>query len=273
MRIDDIKRYGVDMSAASIVQALEGSALNLTLGRVSDGGNRYTAIAKGAIGLRRGNQRTSRCGQPRPCAQPTWRTSCIAQRPAELRDGTITAAYAVGLVIQKTSDANTVEVVDQVHCGLRRVELQDPSMDWTRGHAGGTTLATRSENGLGRPSGQGGIASARSWPCWCCSPSFAGSTPVWPLALAIPVLGAHRGRACCTSTVAALNILSMMGLMLAAGMLVDNAVVVLEVHLPETRNAANSTGSSRLRRGAGEVSVAVDGRYVNDHDHLRADPV
>jgi HAE1 family hydrophobic/amphiphilic exporter-1 len=47
LRIDDIKRYGVDVGG--LYRSLQGSALNLTLGRVSDGGRRYTAIAKGAL--------------------------------------------------------------------------------------------------------------------------------------------------------------------------------------------------------------------------------
>ena len=64
-----------------------------------------------------------------------------------------------------------------------------------------------------------------------------------------------------------LNILSMMGLMLAVGMLVDNAIVVLESSIAEC--ASKATAKSRLE-GAGQVLMAVTASTATHPDRLPA---
>ena len=245
LRIDDIKRYGVDVG--SLYRSVQGSALNLTLGRVSDGGNRYTAIAKGAIG-------SVEAINEFPIGQYGLVLADVAdvvyaQRPRN-SGRHHNGAYAVGLMLQKTSDANTVEVVDEVLAAFAEWS-GDPSMDglavrWW--HNSGEEI----RNGLADLLAAGSIGAVLAMLVLFAFLRRLDASLAVGLAIPFSVLTAigllyFNG--------GSLNILSMMGLMLAAGMLVDNAVVVLEAIF--LRLERGNSPRLAARRGAGEVSVAV----------------
>lgn len=245
LRLDDIKRHGVDVGR--LYRSIEGANVNLSLGKVSDGGFRYSAIAKGTL------QSVDEIAQY-PVGQRGLVLSDIAdvvmdQRPRNQgrhQNGT----QAVGIVIQKAADANTVETVDQVQAAFEEWK-SDPSMQ-------GLTVRWWHDSGEEILSGLGELLNAGS----------IGAI------LAVIVLFAFLRRLDASLAVGlaipfsvltavgfvyfsggSLNTLSMMGLMLAAGMLVDNAVVVLESIFQQLERGASP--ASAARRGAGEVTIAV----------------
>lgn len=245
LRIDDIRRHGVDVG--QLFRDLDGSNANLSLGRVSDGGYRYSAIAKGTL------RSVDEIAQF-PVGQRGLVLSDIAhvlvdQRPrhgGRHQNG----EQAVGIIVQKAANANTVETVDQVLAAFSRWEA-DPSMKglavrWW--HDSGEEIRAHLSELL-----KAGLIGA---------------------ALAVLVLFAFLRRLDASLAVGvaiplsvltaigfiylsggSLNTLSMMGLMLAAGMLVDNAVVVLESIFQKLERGQSPAGAAQ--RGAGEVTIAV----------------
>ena len=245
LRIDDIKRHGVDVG--QLYRSVQESTLNLTLGRLSDSGQRYTAIAKGAI-------ESVDAVKEFPIGQHGLVLSDVAdvvydQRPRN-SGRHHNGSYAVGLMIQKTSDANTVNVVDQVHAAFEEWRA-DPSMEGLKvewWHDSGKEI----RNGLSDLLKAGLIGAALAIVVLFAfllrldASMAVGLAIPFSVATAIGLLYVYGG---------SLNILSMMGLMLAAGMLVDNAVVVLESIF--MRLERGDPAERAARRGTGEVSVAV----------------
>ena len=245
LRIDDIKRHRVDVGA--LFESLDSSALNLSLGRVSDGGQRYTAIAKGALD-------SVEDIASFPVGQHNLVLGDIAevifdQRPRNSgrhQNG----GYAVGLIIQKTSAANTVDVVDQVMATFDEW-AEDPSMGGLAArwwHNSGAEI----ENGLGELLKAGCYGAILA--VIVLFAFFRRLDASLAIGMAIPFsmltavgLLYFNGNT--------LNIISMMGLMLAAGMLVDNAVVVLESIFQKLEQGESRARAARF--GAGAVSVAV----------------
>ena len=245
LRIDDIKRHAVNI--ADLFQALDGSALNLSLGRVADNGQRYTAISKGALD-------SVDAIANFPIGHQNLVLSDVAdvvfdQRPRNSgrhQNG----GYAVGLAIQKTSEANTVDVVDQVKATFDEW-AQDPSMDGLAArwwHNSGEAI----EDGLGELLKAGFYGAVLAVIVLFAFLRRLDASLSIGLAIPFSMLAAvgllyFNGNS--------LNIISMMGLMLAAGMLVDNAVVVLESIFQRLERGEPPVRAARL--GAGEVSVAV----------------
>ena len=245
LRVDDVKRHGVDVG--QLYRTLEASNIDLSLGRLSDGANRYTVTAKGTLSS------VNEIAHY-PIGQRGLVLSDVAdvvlhprpQASGRHHNGT----YAVGISIHKTSDANTVEVVDRVK-GAFAEWAEEPA---TRG------LAPLWEHDSGDEirKGIGELLKA----------GLAGAV------LSVLVLYLFLRRLVTSLTIAlaipfcvltavgflyfsggTLNVLSMMGLMLAAGMLVDNAIVVLESILQKLERGTSPAEAAR--RGAGEVTVAV----------------
>ena len=245
LRIDDIKRYGVDVGR--LYRSIRGAALNLTLGRVSDGGHRYTAIAKGAI------ESVDAINQF-PIGQHGLVLADIAdvvydQRPRN-SGRHHNGSYAVGLMLQKTADANTVDVVSEV---LESFDewAGDPTMDglavrWW--HNSGDEI----HNGLSELVTAGSIGAVLAMMVLFAFLRRLDASLAVGLAIPFSVLTAIG---LLYFSGGSLNILSLMGLMLAAGMLVDNAVVVLESIF--LRLERGDPPGRAARRGAGEVTVAV----------------
>ena len=245
LRIDDIKRYGVDVG--ELYQSLDGSAVNISLGRIADGGRRFTAVSKGAI------ESIEEIAEF-PIGQHSLVLGDIAdvvfnQRPRNSgrhQNGT----YAVGLAIQKTSEANTVEVVDEVLAAFAGWHA-DPSMDglvarWW--HNSGEEI----EKGLVELLAAGSVGAALAILVLFVFLRRLDASLSISLAIPFSVLTAVGLLYFSGGT---LNLLSMMGLMLAAGMLVDNAVVVLEAIFQRLERGHEPAQAARL--GAGEVTVAV----------------
>ena len=245
LRIDDIKRYGVDVAA--LYRSLEGSAQNLSLGRVSAGGQRFTAVARGAIEAVEEIRNY-------PIGQHGLVLADVAdvvfdQRPRNSgrhQNG----MDAVGLAVQKTSEGNTVEVVRQVKAAFERWQ-GDPSMDglevkWW--HDSGEQI----EEGLTELLAAGSVGAVLAVAVLFLFLRRVAASLAVSLAIPFSVLSAIG---LLYFSGGSLNILSMMGLMLAAGMLVDNAVVVFEAIFQRFERGERPAAAAAA--GADEVTVAV----------------
>ena len=105
----------------------------------------------------------------------------------------------------------------------------------------------------------GQVWSAARWaafsPCWCCTSSCATRWP--PASSRSPSRSRSWRRFCrCSRPGVTLNIMSLGGLALGVGMLVDNSIVVLEAIDRHRRQGSEPAGSG-ARRGGGEVAGAV----------------
>ena len=245
LRLSDIKRYGVD--AGRLLRAIDGSNLNLALGPISDGGSRYSAVAKGAL------QSIEEIRQL-PIGQRNLVLSDVADVALDQRPRNSgrhhNGSYAVGLAVQKSADANTVETVNRVQA-LFEQWSRDPAMrglavQWW--HDAGKEIRL----GLGELLKAGLIGSLLAVAVLFGFLRRLDASLAVGLAIPFSVLAAVGFLYFQGST---LNALTMMGLMLAAGMLVDNAVVVLESIFQKLERGAEPGAAARA--GAGEVTVAV----------------
>ena len=245
LRLDDLKRYGIDVGR--LFRALDSSNLNVSLGQVEDGGMRYAAVAKGSM--------TSLDDLRNfPVNSRGLVLSDIADIRYDERDRDygrhLNGEFAVGFWVQRTSEANTVDTVDEI-MALAEEWKNDPTLEgfevmWW--HNAGDEIY----KGLVELLKAGVIGAALS---------------VLVLFLFLRRLNASLsiGLAIPFSIVAAigflymngqtLNTLSMMGLMLATGMLVDNAVVVLESIFQKLERGDARKDAAVI--GAGEVTMAV----------------
>ncbi len=245
LRIDDIKRHGVDVGR--LFRALDGSNMNLSLGRIADGGNRYSAVARGAI------ESVDEIAQF-PVGQHGLVLGDVAevvidQRPRN-QGRHQNGSYAVGLAIQKASQANVVETVDHIEAAFDEWR-KDASLD-------GLTVRWWHNSGeeirkvLNELLKAGSIGAILAIVVLFAFLRRLDASMAIGFAIPFSVLTAigflyFNGNS--------LNTMSMIGLMLAAGMLVDNAVVVLESIFQKIEQGLSPSLASR--RGAGEVTIAV----------------
>ncbi len=245
LRLDDIKRYGVDVGR--IFRSLDGSNTNLSLGRISDGGNRYSAVARGTI------ESVDDIAQF-PVGQHGIVLSDIAdivldQRPRN-QGRHQNGAYAVGLVVQKASEANTVETVDQVQAAFSQWGA-DPSMDglavrWWHNSGEEIRKVLRELLKAGSLGAMLAIVVLFAFLRRLDASMAIGFAIPFSVLTAVGFLYFNGDT---------LNTMSMIGLMLAAGMLVDNAVVVLESIFQKLERGYSPAQAAE--RGAGDVTIAV----------------
>lgn len=218
LRLDDVKRHRVDVG--SLFRRLDNANLNLTLGRVEEGPHRYQAMARGVMRSLDEIRNFPVDGRGLTLEEIA---DIVYDKPAVTRGRHLNGSPAVGIDIRKTSQANTVETVSRIREKLAEI-AKDPALE-------GISLQMWWDAGKEIMKAINGLLEA----------GILGAV------LAIVVLYAYLRRLSPTliigfaipfSIVATvgflylfgktLNVLSMMGLMLACGMLVDNAVVVLE---------------------------------------------
>lgn len=245
LRLDDLRRHGV--SAAEVAARIDAASRGLGAGQlrradeawplrvVSDFGTleAIAALPLDARGLRLSDVAT------------------VAYREPELDYGRhLDRSRAIGLNVMKESGANSVRVAEAARRALEEI-ARDPAL------AGIQVLTFTDQGREIRDSIDGLLHAGVIGAALATLVLFLFlrnlvTTLVVALAIPFSLLAAcavlyFGGRT--------LNILSMMGLMLAVGMLVDNAVVVLEsIHRHRER------GAGRLRaalRGAREVLPAV----------------
>ncbi len=244
--LEKIGEHGVDVGA--LIQRLQGASSNLVLGQVGDGGLRFTARAVGdfqsveeigALVINEQGLRLSDIAEIR-YEEPPYRWG----RHLDLKD-------AVALTVFKESTANTVDVVRRVSDVIHNDIGQDPLLE-------GVTLFVWDDQGEEIMGGLTGLLKAGTVGALLAIFSLyfflrrLDSTVIVSLSIPFSILAACGIMFFMGKT---LNILSMMGLMLAVGMLVDNAVVVLE-SIDRTHRKEPSREKAALV-GARQVAIAV----------------
>jgi HAE1 family hydrophobic/amphiphilic exporter-1 len=245
LRLDDLKRYQVDV--ARLFRTLDSSNLNISLGPVEDAGMRYAAVAKGT---------TASLDDLRnfPVNERGLVLSDIAEIRYDERDRDsgrhLNGELAIGFWVQKTSEANTVDTVNGI-MALAETWKDDPALEglevmWW--HNAGDEIY----KGLVELLKAGLIGSILSVLVLFLFLRRLDASLVIGLAIPFSIVAAIGFLYVNGST---LNTLSMMGLMLAAGMLVDNAVVVLESIFQRLEQGEARKEASVV--GAGDVTMAV----------------
>ncbi|MCU1338294.1 MAG: acriflavin resistance protein [Bryobacterales bacterium] len=218
LRLDDIRRHQVDVG--SLFRRLDSANLNLTLGRVVDPSSSYEAISRGVIRSLDDLKQFPVDGRGLVLQDIA---DIIYDQPARNNGRHLNGKYAVGIDVRKTSQANTVETMALLKEKISEIE-KDPAMDgvnlqiwWDAG-----TQITKSINGLLEAGTIGALLAVVVLYLY-----LRRLSPTLVIGFAIPFsMIATIGFLYLFGKT--LNVLSMMGLMLACGMLVDNAVVVLE---------------------------------------------
>jgi HAE1 family hydrophobic/amphiphilic exporter-1 len=243
---DKVKEHGVDIGR--LFERLRGASSNVILGQVSEDGRRYSARALGVfddlevLGSLPIDERGLRLGE---VADITYEEPPIAFGRHLEGDS------AVALSVYKESTANTVEVVRSVMRVIREDIDRDPLLRGVRlmvwdDQAG---QIVSSIHGL---RGAGVIGALLAVGVLYFFLRRLDSTLIVSLSIPFSLLAAcgvlrFMGRS--------LNILSMMGLMLGVGMLVDNAIVVLESI--DRRSRAQQDSRRASLEGARDVALAV----------------
>ena len=245
LRLDDLKRYGVDVG--QLFRQLDDINTSRSLGRVVDGDTRYGAISRGTI---------TSLQQIRslPVNERGLKLEEVADvnygHPVATNGQHLNGEYAVGFEVLKTSQANTVETVERVLAKVEEMRL-DPGLEgidllvWR--NAG--EQITKSLRGLLSAGAFGAILAALVLFLFL---HRLGATLIVALSIPFSLISAVGFLYLLGNT---LNVLTMMGLMLATGMLVDNAVVVLESIYQKLENGMDHLEASRI--GTGEVNMAV----------------
>ena len=244
--LDRVKQHNIDVGA--LIQQLQGASSNLVLGQIEDGGLRFSARALGEftsveeLGDLVINEQGLRV---RDLAELSY------EEPPYPHGRHLDGQFAVALEVFKESTANTVEVVRRVMTVIETEINDDPLLQ-------GVNVFVWEDQGDIITGGLKGLLKAGAVGALLAIVSLYvflrrfDSTFIVALSIPFSIIAAcgamyFMGRS--------LNVLSMMGLMLAVGMLVDNAVVVLE-SIDRTHRQEPDRKRAALV-GARQVAVAV----------------
>jgi HAE1 family hydrophobic/amphiphilic exporter-1 len=241
-----IHAHQVDVG--SLIERLSGAASNLVLGQVDDGGLRYSARAVGSID-------SLEAFAAFPVDERGLRLADIAtisyEEPPIAYGRHLDREDAIALSVYKESTANTVEVVHEVTRVIEQEIGRDPLLE-------GVELFVWEDQAEQITNGIDGLLTAGTWGalfaigCLYFFLRRLDSTLIVSLSIPFSLI------ATCAVMYflgMSLNLLSMMGLMLAVGMLVDNAIVVLE-SIDRVHRGEPDAGRAALA-GSGQVTLAV----------------
>jgi HAE1 family hydrophobic/amphiphilic exporter-1 len=245
LRLDDLKKYRVDVG--QLFQRLDDINVNRSLGRVVDGKVRYSAMTQGTL-------RSLREIEDIPVNQRGLRLADIAdveyEAPPRNWGNRLNGEYAVGFAVKKTSEANTIETVNGLLQGVENLR-QDPTL-------GDLELFLWFNQGKEIQKSLTGLLSAGSTGAVLAVLVLLlflrrlGAAMIIALAIPFSIISAVGFLYLSGKT---LNVMTMLGLMLATGMLVDNAVVVLESIYQKLEKGYERVTAARV--GTQEVITAV----------------
>ncbi|MCB1182454.1 efflux RND transporter permease subunit [bacterium] len=245
LRFDKIMEHNVDVDR--LFRELQAANVELTVGRVTDEGLRYDVrTVSGLHGVEELREL--------PIDERGLRLGDVAYvlygAPALAYGRVLNGEPAIAFWIQKASGYNTVEVCRAVEAELGRIN-EDPALQGINSFSF-FNQADQITDSL-RSLLQGGLfGSVLAVAILYLFLRRLSMTLVVSIAIPISILGTCiflflTGRT--------LNVLTMMGLMLGVGMLVDNAVVVLEsIH---RRQHAGNNPVAAAARGTKEVGTAI----------------
>jgi HAE1 family hydrophobic/amphiphilic exporter-1 len=244
--LDKIKEHNVDVSR--LIRTLQGASSNMVLGQVNDKGMRYTVRALGQFSTVEEIENLvidERGLRVKDIAEVTY------EEPPLTYGRHLDGKYAVALEAYKESTANTVDVVR----GIMKVINEDIANDDLLQGINLFMWDNQAEEIVG---GIQGISTAGA-----IGGLFAvvilyfflrrlASTLIVSISIPFSILAAIGVMYFLGKT---LNVLSMMGLMLGIGMLIDNAIVVLE-SIDRKQRTEKDTIKASLE-GASAVAMAV----------------
>jgi HAE1 family hydrophobic/amphiphilic exporter-1 len=244
--LDRVKEHAVDVGV--LIRRLQGATSNQVLGQVSQDGLRYTARALGAFASLRELEDLvvdDRGLRLRDIAEIRY------EEPPIGVGRHLDSGYAVALDVYKESTANTVDVVRAVMRVITEDIDKDPLLK-------GIRLFTWDDQAKQITSGIDGLRHAG-----IVGALFAvvvlyfflrrlDSTLIVSFSIPFSVIAACGIMYFMGKT---LNVLSMCGLMLGVGMLVDDAIVVLESIDRKRREVPDAHAAALI--GARDVSMAV----------------
>lgn len=244
--LDEIREHGVDVS--QLIGRLQASARSASLGAVESGEGVMSARALGSFASL---EELGRVPVGRGDLQLADVAEITYEEPPLDYARHLDGHEAVALEVYKESTANTVDVVRSVMSLIEGDIASDPLLE-------GIDVFTWQDQGEEISKGLTGLTKAGLW-----GGLFAvfvlyfflrriGSTLIVALTIPFSII-ASCGVMYLTGM--SLNIISMSGLMLAIGMLVDNSVVVLESIDREARTARDAKMAAI--RGAQQVGLAV----------------
>jgi len=243
--LDQVAAHNVDVG--ELIRKLQGATSNVVLGQVADDNMSFTARAVGEFGSvdEIANLVIDERG---------LRLSDIAEinyeQPPISYGRHLDGRYAVALEVFKESTANTVDVAEAVYAVLDEIGT-DPLLQGVNVFVweDQAKAITNGIQGLLMAGILGGLLAVLSLYFFL---RRLDSTLIVSLSIPFSIIAACGFLYFLGST---LNILSMMGLMLAVGMLVDNGVVVLESIDRHHRKEGDRKKSALF--GAKQVAIAV----------------
>ena len=245
LRLSDLDLHGMDIR--DVFQSLRGGNFDLSLGRLSDGGTRYTVRMLASF------REIEQIGELvlRPDGLRLRNIADINyQQPALVFGRHLDGKFAIGLTVSAESKANVVTVCDLVEAKIRELD-SDPEMTGIRFlewfNQGKEIRATLKE--LFRSGVFGALLASVVLFAFLRRPS---TTLVSVLCIPFSLIVTCgiiwlQGRS--------LNTLTLLGLIVGIGMLVDNAVVVIESIFRYQEMGYDQKDSARY--GARDVSMAV----------------
>jgi HAE1 family hydrophobic/amphiphilic exporter-1 len=244
--LDKVKAHGVDVGL--LIQRLRAAASNLVLGRIHDGQRRLTARALGSfdsIDAIRNLVIDERGLRLSEVAEVSY------EEPPISYGRRLNGKDAVALLVFKESTANTVDVVRSVMSVIEGDIDRDPllqGVDVFVWQDQGDQIVS-ALHGLTRAGMIGALLAVAVLYFFL---RRLGSTLIVSLSIPFSIIAAcgvmwFLGKN--------LNVLSMMGLMLGVGMLVDNAIVVLESI--DRRSRVEKDPKKAALWGAEHVGMAV----------------
>jgi HAE1 family hydrophobic/amphiphilic exporter-1 len=241
-----IKQHNVDVG--TLIQRLRGATSNLVLGQIDDSGLRYSARALGAFDSLEALSRFPVNDQGLELAD----IAEITYEEPPIRFGRhLDREYAIAIDVYKESTANTVDVVRAVMQVIEQDINKDPLLQ-------GVELfvwedqAQQITNGINGLRKAGAVGAILAVLCLYFFLRRLDSTIIVSLCIPFSIIAACGVMYFMGKT---LNLLSMMGLMLAVGMLVDNAIVVLESI--DRRHRDEKNPQKAALQGAKQVTMAV----------------
>ncbi len=244
---DKIMEYNVDVG--NLFRELQAANVELTVGRITDQGLRYDVrTVSGLNGVEDLKEL--------PISANGLKLKDVADvvygAPALSYGRILNQEPAIAFMVQKASGFNTVEVCRAVEAELERIN-QDPALEGINSFTF-FNQADQITDSLKSLLQGGFLGSVLAIAILYLFLRRLSMTLVVSVAIPISILGTTIFL---FLTGGSLNVLSMMGLMLGVGMLVDNAVVVLEsIHRRQHLGASPVAAAARGTKEVGRAIVA-----------------
>ncbi|HXI04364.1 MAG TPA: efflux RND transporter permease subunit [Candidatus Saccharimonadales bacterium] len=244
--LDKIKEHRVDVG--ELIRRLQGTATNMVLGQVDQEGLRYTARVTGNFG-------SLDAIKSFPVDERGLKLSDIAEityeEPPIGYGRHLDRDFAIALDVYKESTANTVETVRAVMNVINNEIGKDSLLEGIQVFVW-DDQAEQITNGIDGLTKAGAVGGLLAILCLYFFLRRLDSTFIVSLSIPFSIVAACGIMYFMGKT---LNILSMMGLMLGVGMLVDNAIVVLESI--DRRHRDEPDRQKSALEGANQVVLAV----------------